>query len=98
MSPLRISPHLTIPLLSTKPVIRVRAQHSLTAKILGLRSSERDYLPSIYYIKELQDLANKYHRSQSACMGLGPEHAGSRERNIKLDKGASIDMRNSLVI
>lgn len=55
-------------------------------------------MPRIYYIQELQDLANKYHRSQSVSMGLGPEHAGSRERNIKLDKGASIDTRNSLVI
>lgn len=31
-------------------------------------------------------------------MGLSPEHAGSRERDIKLENGVLIDMKNSPVI
>lgn len=51
---------LPSPLLSTRTITRVKAQNSLTAEVLGLLKSERSHLPNIYYIKELQDLANKF--------------------------------------
>lgn len=65
------------------------------AEVLGLLQSERGYSPNIYYVKKLWDLAVSIGRSQSACLGLVPEHTGLRERNIKFDERECNDMRNS---